>query len=159
MDTATLPIGRPEGATIGAVWMQPIEEIFGWHSIELAVPQSEWDEASKNEQRWLRRWDDVLTEKRDDMHYEGVVESLRSNGWVRPVTVQWEEDEECLKYGDGHHRLAAAIDLGMTHIPVQLAGPAWADCVSDDSGSWRGGDYIREENRLTSADSSRSSSW
>ena len=116
---------RPKDLKVGDVWDQSITEILeGWTSCDGAG-------------KW-RNWDQALASKRRDRHYPKVVESIQKYGFVRPVTAATPHDYvkggyEELQYGDGHHRLAAAIDLGYTHIPMQYTGSNFA--VSHDSGS------------------------
>lgn len=56
--------------------------------------------------------DENLDTKRGDIDYALLVESIRNEGILNPVF--WDE----FTYGNGHHRLAACIDLGYTHIPT-----------------------------------------
>lgn len=69
----------------------------------------------------------VLPWKREDDHFEALVEVLRSEGFVKPIRVHPSKR----RITDGHHRLAAAIDLGLSFVPV--ATYAYCD---DDSGDW-----------------------
>ena len=62
----------------------------------------------------------LLNRKRQHYHYGDVVESLRSVGFVRPVTAYYDDYTGYLVFGDGHHRLAAAIDLGLSTVPVLI---------------------------------------
>lgn len=78
-------------------------------------------------------WDEILEMKRDDAHYEHVVESIHVHGFTVPLTAQVNDaGEVCL--GDGHHRLAAAIQLGFTTVPVVMA--KHLSFISDDSFLW-----------------------
>lgn len=76
-------------------------------------------------------WDDMLECKRADTQYPWIVESLKTNGFVRPLnaTTCWGQ----LQLSDGHHRVAAAIDMGMDTVPVYVAED---DIISSDSGLW-----------------------
>lgn len=75
----------------------------------------------------------MLDYKREDECYEDVLMSLKEHGFVRPVTALPDPGAKYgFKYGDGHHRLAAAIDLGYTHVPIMLA----RDLIAADSGEW-----------------------
>lgn len=62
-------------------------------------------------------WDDetvgeLLHRKRLDEDYPLIRDSLRDRGWVMPIHVY---DRTVT---DGHHRIAAAIDLGLGSVPV-----------------------------------------
>lgn len=76
-------------------------------------------------------WELMLTHKRGDSHYEDVKESIKRWGFVRPLTSYVDNNE--LQFGDGHHRLAAAIELGMTSVPVEVCRYSK---VANDSGEW-----------------------
>ena len=54
---------------------------------------------------------DVLDSKRQDPEYAELLESIRRNGIELPVMVRTRGGEPWLV--DGHHRVAAAIDLGI----------------------------------------------
>lgn len=81
----------------------------------------------------------MLDDKREDWGYPDVVESVDAYGFLRPLTVRRPDEGEPSEYGyvfeDGHHRLAAAIDLGYSHVPVQLV-PKGKSAIADDSGGW-----------------------
>lgn len=83
-------------------------------------------------------WEASLTGKRDDDHYEDVLNSIREHGFLRPLTA-WKREDGRLGFGDGHHRLAAAIDLGLTTVPVKVYE---RHLIARDSGSWDSGSPI-----------------
>ena len=70
--------------------------------------------------------DEVLDDKRADDDYGDVLDSVRSRGWVMPLH-RW---NNCVT--DGHHRLAAAIDLGHRVVPMHQVD----DCRTDH-GDWQ----------------------
>lgn len=71
--------------------------------------------------------DTVLDRKRDDEHYDALVQVLQRDGFTRPIHIHPTEQ----KVTDGHHRIAAALDLGLTAIPAIRV-----DRCADDSGEW-----------------------
>lgn len=77
-------------------------------------------------------WDMLLERKREDAWYEDVFESIRENGFVRPLTAHIREGQ--LALGDGHHRLAAAVELGLSTVPV-IVCPQFT-VIQDSGGSW-----------------------
>ncbi|KQO98645.1 hypothetical protein ASF30_11320 [Leifsonia sp. Leaf264] len=84
-------------------------------------------------------WGALLEVKRADPRYEGIKQSLAENGWVRSLTARWSDEYEPM-FCDGGHRLAAAIELGMTWVPVVLVE---ADAeVAIDSNIWEAGDRV-----------------
>jgi hypothetical protein len=58
---------------------------------------------------------EVLDDLRDDDRYFLVRDSIASNGFIDAL-----EATDTCKLMDGHHRLAAAIDLGYTRVPVRF---------------------------------------
>lgn len=83
----------------------------------------------------------ILSRKRVDSEYQDVVDSLQTRGLVRPLTCTWKPGgyghgwmgASGMMFGDGHHRLAAAIDLGwqtvqmqhFLHVPIANDYRAW----------------------------------
>ena len=89
---------------------------------------------------------DVLATKRASGHYSELLDEVRANGMELPIMIREFRGNPWLT--DGHHRVAVAVDLGMTHL-------VWTDMpldVSDEPfnpmmrGSW--GPY-RPEARAT----------
>lgn len=76
----------------------------------------------------------TLANKRKDEGYEALREDMRQHGVKTPLYVpgSW--------LNNGHHRVAAAVDLGMTHMPVTgdgdlaWSGPDWTDATYSRSG-------------------------
>lgn len=58
----------------------------------------------------------ILDQKRQDDWYPAVVESLRQEGFTKGIRIN---DLDTVV--DGHHRIAAAMELGMEFIPVETA--------------------------------------
>lgn len=87
-------------------------------------------------------WGSSLARKRMDGHYEDVLESIRTRGFLRPLTAWPNDSEGQLQFGDGHHRLAAAIDLGMTTVPVKVYD---GFKIANDSGDWYSSEPIPSE--------------
>lgn len=56
-----------------------------------------------------------LASKREDDWYPRLVADIVANGIQWPITMY----HDYTKFGNGHHRLAALVELGYTHIPVQ----------------------------------------
>lgn len=77
-------------------------------------------------------WEEMLRRKRSDRNYPDIVTSIERWGFVRPLTAYITYGNE-LRFGDGHHRLAAAIELGMTTVPVEVFHRS--RCAVD-SGTW-----------------------
>ena len=67
-------------------------------------------------------------ETRRDRIAEVVALILERQAWTQPICVE----RRTLAVLDGHHRLAAAIQLGLARVPVQLY-----DYASVQLGSWR----------------------
>lgn len=67
----------------------------------------------------------ILDQKRMDHYYHDVVQSVDKNGWIYPLHYANYADK--LYLSDGHHRLAAAMDLGLTTVPVYRIDDARCD--------------------------------
>lgn len=81
-------------------------------------------------------WGHVLYHKMEDGQYPFIVESLERWGFRFPLTIQLSPEGGTHTWGDGHHRLAAAIELGLPTVSVK-AWPrftARANLVRADSG-------------------------
>ena len=66
---------------------------------------------------------DVLPHKRRSPHYAGLLDEIRADGMALPIMIRTYRGQPWLV--DGHHRVAAALDLGMTHLvwsdlPIEL---------------------------------------
>lgn len=66
---------------------------------------------------------DVLDHKRKSEHYAGLLDEIREDGIALPVMIRTFNGEPWLV--DGHHRVAAALDLGITtlvwsDLPIEL---------------------------------------
>lgn len=66
---------------------------------------------------------DVLDHKRTSEHYTDLLNEIRQDGIALPVMIRTFEGQPWLV--DGHHRVAAAIDAGITHLvwsdlPIEL---------------------------------------
>jgi hypothetical protein len=138
-----LPL-RPE-YPVGAVYGEP--RYKRWLDLENKWYEKVYPRASKIFRENVNRrqlFEMLLERKREDNHYGQVVDSLRLNGFIRPLTAtENPEAKYGFTFGDGHHRLAAAIDLGFSHVPLQIAKYT----VANDSGSWYLGDRVERTNR------------
>lgn len=66
---------------------------------------------------------DVLNHKRTSAHYASLLDEIRQDGIALPVMIRTYLGQPWLV--DGHHRIAAAIDLGIgqviwSDLPVEL---------------------------------------
>lgn len=57
---------------------------------------------------------DVLDHKRTSEHYASLLNEIRQDGLALPVMIRTYRGQPWLV--DGHHRVAAAVDLGMTTL-------------------------------------------
>ncbi len=83
---------------------------------------------------WGSAWTLILQEKREDEQYHAIMTSLDLFGWLKTSTLRVNTAGRASVHGDGHHRLAAALDLGVALVPytVHLQG-GYRD-ISPDSG-------------------------
>ena len=123
-----------EPPRVGRVYHWLIEDLMSRRSNDV----TKWVDGDTWEDRWARK----LHYKRLDDHYPDVVDSIRENGFIRPLdatthfTRETDDSEGMVRLSDGHHRFAAAIDLGYEAIPVYLNETAR---VAPDSGDWKMG--------------------
>ena len=96
MDTLERVVPDTSQVTIPFTWM-PVSEIWGKCSVDF------FDGITAEN----------LAEKRQDEQYPRLLEDIRINGVRWPITYTRGT------FGNGHHRLAACVELGYTHIPVQ----------------------------------------
>lgn len=59
--------------------------------------------------------DDTLTTKRSSAHYPELLASIRQHGITTPVHIRTSQHGRFLV--EGHHRITAALDAGLTTIP------------------------------------------
>jgi hypothetical protein len=58
---------------------------------------------------------DILDHKRTSEHYAELLATVHQHGITTPVVIRDSPDGRYL--ADGHHRITAAVDAGLTHIP------------------------------------------
>lgn len=63
---------------------------------------------------------DILDHKRCSDHYADLLDDIRDRGMTLPISINTFCGKPWLT--DGHHRVAAAVDLGMTHL-------IWSDVI------------------------------
>lgn len=95
-DTLERVLPNIEQISIPFTWM-PVSDVWGMYSMDFCDGITEPN----------------LEEKRGDQQYNRLLNDIRVNGIRWPITVKHGI------VGNGHHRLAACIELGYTHIPVQ----------------------------------------
>lgn len=78
----------------------------------------------------------VLPTKRRDRGYDELKASIALEGFRVPILLDEypdDDDQDVLWVCNGHHRIAAAQDLGMTHLPVTYDGNVgWGDESDED---------------------------
>lgn len=115
----------------GKIRNDPEDPFYCIHFLE---PASEPCPEDQHDFKFVDRataWELLLSEKRSDDHYDDVVDTISTDGFTKELTA-WPNGGE-LVFGDGHHRLAAAIDLGMSTVPVRIHEEF---SVEPDSGAW-----------------------
>lgn len=79
-------------------------------------------------------WREIIINKSSDTGFGHLVESIMEDGWSEDSAIGWDGDY----ITEGHHRLVAAILLGMDEVPVSLYGTS----------QWRGNGYICAHSNL-----------
>lgn len=112
--------------------MVPLDEIIGYISRE-GYQYCEFHMSSQCYMCPDMRSADIVAEtfasKRADNQYADLLESMRNNGFRGAVCIS--QNEERPQLMNGHHRIAAAAELGIVDIPVTYS---WR--VADDATLW-----------------------
>lgn len=140
-----LRLGAPMDPEPGAMWLEAVLTILTtWQSCDFGFTYEEGFLDEPGQPCW--DWGTLLEYKREDPNYEDVRDSIRDRGWARPVCAQF--DGTRYVFGDGHHRLAAAVELGLTHIPVQLMKYSFSSpyTAADAHNTWFYDTPIQREN-------------
>lgn len=84
------------------------------------------------------RWSDIIESCRYDDRFELFISELKTNGFVKPVTVKINNDRKQFVFIDGHQRIAAAKTLDISLVPVYIGGITTEpqDLVALDSNYW-----------------------
>lgn len=83
-------------------------------------------------------WERLLELKRSHRHYEYVLDEISTNGFTKPLRAS--EVAGLLGLTDGHHRFAAALELGIEEVPVLVdAG------YEEDSGAWPSSEFYYDD--------------
>lgn len=100
-----------------SVSILPIEEILNYDSCD---SDGVWVEGTGTVSYSV--WT-ILAEKREDPWYPALVEKIRAEGFTGGIRIHPDGNE----VRDGHHRIAAAIDLGYSFVPVETGRYAQYD--------------------------------
>ena len=88
----------------GDRWLQEIDEIINfWTSCDGGKPGY---------------WDHLLDSKRHDSCYPKLIELLYTQGFRTCLNADVHGKGLYPSFGNGHHRLAAAIELGYKYVPL-----------------------------------------
>jgi hypothetical protein len=96
------------------------------------IPGDVWHNMTTHQQ-----WRVIGFGKRWDSQYDDICTSLQRFGWLRYPTLRYSPEEGgVVSMGDGHHRVLAALDIGLCRVPMEPK-PAreYRSVVSNDSGS------------------------
>lgn len=83
---------------------------------------------------------DILDHKRRSAHYPALLEEIRRDGMSLPIMVRTRDGEPWL--ADGHHRVAAAVDLGIevlvwSDLPLEVEDHPFNPMFRGDWGPFR----------------------
>lgn len=83
---------------------------------------------------------DILDHKRSSPHYPELLEEIRRDGIALPIMIRTHHGEPWLV--DGHHRVAAAIDLGIitlvwSDLPLEVEDRPHNPVLRGDWGPYR----------------------
>lgn len=65
-------------------------------------------------------WEDILRTKSSDTGFGALVAAILANGFDPNSPIGWDESDYSIT--EGHHRLTAAILLGMDEVPTSTYG-------------------------------------
>lgn len=87
---------------------------------------------------YRQRWDNVLFLARGDEQYAPIKKEIARNGFLVPLAAKISTGH--LVLCDGHHRIAAAIELDIVDVDVYVAAQEVdiGDLVAMDSHTWYG---------------------
>ena len=143
-----------EPPRVGHTYLWLVEDLMARRS-------SDVDQGTRGDS-WPDRWARELNAKRGDPQYDAVVESIRDHGFIRPLdatTNFWDDDDataSMVRLADGHHRLAAALDLGHEAVPVFVND---RPTVAPDSGGWGAGHPVSTQAGVSYRDRPGSSAY
>ncbi|QOP66639.1 ParB-like nuclease domain protein [Microbacterium phage Lahqtemish] len=120
-----------------------VGRVYHWSLADLMTRRSGDVSKYTDGHDWPSKWRRKLQQKRRDRHYPDVVESLDELGFIRPLdatlnfSYEYEDGDDdsagMVRLADGHHRFAAAIDLGYEAVPILVS--EWPT-IAPDSGEW-----------------------
>lgn len=91
-------------------WISVEEILSSWKSVDTSCMRNRAEYKRTKNSRPIGK---VLAAKRKDSSYEDTKQLIMENGFTQPLCFH----KACKKQMDGHHRLAAAIELGYKYIP------------------------------------------
>lgn len=89
-----------------------------------------WDMRTDKRERMYScsRVSQTLPTKRRDGGYTKLRTDIEQHGFRHPLFFEFSRSADESFLSNGHHRLAVAIDLGLTHVPVTTdSNVAWGD--------------------------------
>lgn len=87
-------------------------------------------EGETEDDRRTALWEDLLRTKSSDTGFGALVAAILANGFDRNSPIGWDTSDYSIN--EGHHRLAAAILLGMDEIPTTpYGGGSGVICAHD----------------------------
>lgn len=84
-------------------------------------------------------WWTIFSGKVSHSHFDAIVDEIQANGFGMPIVLCDRFDDGNYLIGNGHHRLCAAILLGLWRIPVMVTVGADRDdymCQDDSMDDW-----------------------
>ncbi|WP_327259941.1 ParB/Srx family N-terminal domain-containing protein [Streptomyces sp. NBC_01240] len=83
---------------------------------------------------------DVLDHKRTSEHYASLLGEIRADGMALPIMIRTSNGQPWLV--DGHHRVAAALDLGITtlvwsDLPMEIEFRPYDPTLNGEWGPYR----------------------
>ena len=101
-----------------------VSDMSHWTSADFETPMGDVPDVLRDREQSHGSGQDYVGESGRRMNVDGYVDelahSIRTHGWQEPIQVHADN-----VVTDGHHRYAAAVRAGLTHVPVDWKPDPW----------------------------------
>lgn len=100
-----------------------IDEVHDWESADFETPMRDVPQVLEDRENLHGTGQDYTVDnQRTNVHgyLDHLASSIKEHGWQEPIKVHSDN-----VVTDGHHRYAAAVRAGLTHVPVERIDRPW----------------------------------